>query len=408
MIKMDKIQQNHYFLTNMKLLSTPNQFQSEFKRLISKYTKYYWAVAWASKDFRAFDNLEKNKDRIKQLVVGIHFYQTHPTFIETFLTHPNVSFIMEPEGVFHPKIYLFEIDESNWECIIGSNNFTKSAFEKNTEFAVLFDSKCSGSESLYNSVHESINSFWDKSKKLNEKEFEKYKDIWKRKQPLIKNVSGHKQQKSKSRFEIEILNLSWDEYYKVIKEDQYDSLNKRIKVINKSKSLFNDYPHFKDIPLEYRKHIAGFLGEYEGESKWFGSMQGCGIFMKKIIQNNSFISDALNQIPISGTVSKDHYDEYVKLYKKAFGSNKNYVGTATRLLCMKRPDFFLCLNSKNKKKLCKEFGRPQKIDFDEYWDEIIERITDSCWWNSKEPTHANEKDIWNSRVAFLDSYFYEK
>ncbi len=44
---------------------------------------------------------------------------------------------MNPDGVFHPKLYLFENDPKEWECIIGSPNFTKSAFEDNSETAML-------------------------------------------------------------------------------------------------------------------------------------------------------------------------------------------------------------------------------------------------------------------------------
>jgi len=52
--------------------------------LIDLYENFYWATAWAGVGSTHFDNLLANKDKIKKIVVGIHFYQTHPDFIETF------------------------------------------------------------------------------------------------------------------------------------------------------------------------------------------------------------------------------------------------------------------------------------------------------------------------------------
>ena len=71
------------------------------------------AVAWATVDFEVFRLLVKNKKKIKKMIVGTHFYQTAPEFIETFLAHPNVRFILPTggESVFHPKIYVFEMND---------------------------------------------------------------------------------------------------------------------------------------------------------------------------------------------------------------------------------------------------------------------------------------------------------
>jgi len=99
------------------------------------------------------------------------------------------------------------------------------------------------------------------------------------------------------------------------------------------------------------------------------------------------------------------------IYHMATGSGKTVtaLATATRLLAMKRPDVFVCLDSKNRSALCKDFGVVQsKLDYDRYWNEIVERIFDSDWWINPKPKDDIEKDVSNSRAAFLDSIYYEE
>ncbi len=85
----------------MKFLSTPSEIESVLSKQLSKCKSVRWAVAWASCNTKLFTKLVEANDKIDQLIVGIHFYQTDPDFIEEFLDHPNVKFVMNPDGVFH-------------------------------------------------------------------------------------------------------------------------------------------------------------------------------------------------------------------------------------------------------------------------------------------------------------------
>jgi hypothetical protein len=106
----------------MRVLTTAAEVNAELTRLLRACSSCQVAVAWASVGFKAFDLLAKNAEKIERMVVGTHFYQTHPDFIERFLGHPNVRFVLNPDGVFHPKVYLFEKSGGAWECVIGSPN----------------------------------------------------------------------------------------------------------------------------------------------------------------------------------------------------------------------------------------------------------------------------------------------
>lgn len=87
----------------------------------------------------------------------------------------------------------------------------------------------------------------------------------------------------------------------------------------------------------------------------------------------------------------------------------NNMATSTRLLTMKRPDTFVCYDSKNEAGLCKDFGlKKGGINFTHYWDDIIMRIRDCEWYSKPHPMNSKENGIRDARAAFLDSLYYRK
>lgn len=133
----------------MRVLTQGVDLTRTLRKLMRRYKRYRWAVAWASVECPLYVQLRKHPERISQMVVGTHFYQTHPGFLEAFARHRKVRFVLHTDGVFHPKVYLFENDADNWACIVGSPNFTGAAFSKNVETAVLFDSTGEESRRIY-------------------------------------------------------------------------------------------------------------------------------------------------------------------------------------------------------------------------------------------------------------------
>lgn len=137
-------------------------------------------------------------------------------------------------------------------------------------------------------------------------------------------------------------------------------------------------------------------------------MVGAGKFQNRINTNNIFISNALDTIPLQGNIYKSDYNSFVDLFQQAFPDGGAGVAIASRLLAMKRPDYFVCLDKQNRPKLCNEFGISTTVTFDEYWDDIVERIVDSVWWSSERPTDDIETQAWLGRTAMLDTIFYEE
>lgn len=396
----------------MKLITTSSLLEKEFRRLTKEYSDFYWATAWAGINSKPFDDLISNQNKIKKIIVGIHFYQTHPDFIESFRLNKGVRFILQPEGTFHPKIYLFTNGERKWEILIGSGNFTKGAFSKNREATVLISSEDDPSGDIYKNTRSLIEDIWKEATYITESQLLKYRSTWEIQKSKIKSLSGlygSKKRQPVPIHEVRIINMDWNEFITEVKNEKKHGPVNRLKVLTKSNELFGRTNHFNELTEDERKFIAGVPNKLDSSIDWglFGSMQGSGVFKNKIILNDKNISNALDQIPLSGQITRTHYNNFLYSYQRTFSGN--FLGTATRLLCMKRPDTFVCLDSKNKSSLCRAFGIIQsEMNYERYWDDIIERIYDSNWWLNPNPKNELEQRISNSRAAFLDSLYYQE
>lgn len=398
----------------MKLITTAKELEKEFRRLTEQYDHFYWSTAWASSGSKPFNDLLTNKGKIQKIVVGIHFYQTHPDFIEAFLNNRKVHFIQQPEGTFHPKLYLFTDKNDKWEILLGSANFTTAAFSINTEASLLITHKDSNSTDTYNNAIKLVDQTFSDGKTFNKSDLEKYRIAWKNHRQKIKSLSGQygsKKRKPKPIHEVPMMNRSWDDFMNEVRNETSHGLDRRLRVIEIAKSLFDKVDHFNELTEDERKFIAGIPNklDIDGAEDWgyFGSMKGAGIFKNKIKENDRNVSKALDQIPLSGQITKKHYENYIKYFTQTFTGN--YIATATRLLCMKRPDTFVCFDSKNRSTLCKDFGIIQsEMDYERYWDDIVERIYDSDWWQNPNPKNDTEEKVNEARAAFLDSLYYEE
>ena len=400
----------------MKILTTAYEINREITRLFTECSSCQIAVAWATTGFKSFRLLKKHKAKIERMIVGTHFYQTHPDFIEAFITHKNVHFITATDGVFHPKVYYFQMNCDHWECIIGSANFTRGGFEGNDEVAILVTDQDRDSSDTQTRLFDSLDEYWKKAPILNKSDLEAYRQVWKRKRPIVRKLRGKfgpentdQSDGGKSPLEIPILSKTWLEYLNCIKmQDTYWTT--RLKVIRNTRKLFKNYVHFCDMNYTERRKIAGLIdGSDDGVNYLlFGSMRGAGKFQTVINNNNKHLSQALDLIPITGQISRDMYLEFIKESRKAFPEGRHGIATATRLLTMKRPDIFVCLTKHNQERLCKDFYIKKSVDYETYWDSIIERIKESTWWDAPCPKSQAELEVWQARAAFLDSIYYVK
>ncbi|MDW2138178.1 hypothetical protein R7P79_24940, partial [Vibrio sp. 2128(2023)] len=79
------------------------------------------------------------------------------------------------------------------------------------------------------------------------------------------------------------------------------------------RSYFNTYDDYKSMPLAARKTIAGLPNDVHKHWGWFGSMKGAGVYHSNINNNNEYISEALEHIPLCGEISISQYNQYVRI-----------------------------------------------------------------------------------------------
>jgi hypothetical protein len=203
--------------------------------------------------------------------------------------------------------------------------------------------------------------------------------------------------------------MSWDEYFDAVKkEDQGRYFEERCYLLEVVRSGFAQNISFASMEPGLRQTIAGVPTKYIHDDIWwwFGSMKGAGHFRHAVNENDPHLSSALGSIPSAGEVSYSQYKNYLSEFAGAFPKGGDGVAVTSRLLAMKRPDQFVCLNKGNRGKLCRGFG-VKGVNYERYW-EIIMRIMDSLWWKSDAPTDSVEHSVWDARAAMLDAICYQE
>lgn len=392
----------------MKLITTNDELRTNLSRLTKKYPNIVFAVAWASAATDVFDELCKNRNCIRKAIIGTHFYQTHPDVLDAFVESRNVRFILQPKGVFHPKIYMFW-NEKHWEVLMGSANLTAGALNTNSEAMALISDDDQSDSSLKKDVISLIDSYWEDARAVSKAEALSYRALWSKQQPALRRLSGQYGQatKSKAPADSEVMSMPWRRFLASVQADPHHGFDKRCDLLKLVRTAFETINHFQNMELGLRKTIAGLPTNFNEHWGWFGSMRGAGYYHQAVNDNNPHISNALDEIPLNGSVSREHYEAYLAEFVRAFPNGRHGIGIASRLLALKRPDYFVCFDSKNKNELCRDFGIKQSgMDYERYWEEIIDRITDSAWWNEPRPKNAVGGTVWDGRAAMLDAIFY--
>lgn len=396
----------------MKLLTTPYDIENTLSKLIVSSKSISFASAWASASAEAFKVLLKHSNKINKIVVGIHFYQTHPNFIKEFIENKNVKFITNPNGIFHPKMYLFVNNDNDWDCLIGSANFTKSAMEKNSEIMIHINSKDINSNETYQQIVDEINTYFNRATIFTQSDYEAYVKVWTKKSKKLLDIQDNfNSNNNKPIFKSKIIMQDWNEYFKRVKNDKNNSFYPRLEQLNKAGEYFKN-SSFENMTANKRKQLAGIsnIDNNNPNIDWmyFGHMVSPR-FKTRINEDYFDISDSLECIPLIGKVTKKDYMNYVQYFQEHSGYGYG-ISTISRLLTMKRPDVFFCVTGENKNPLYEDFGIAKDIkshEYERYWDEIIQRIHKSEWFNIKQPSDVVEKNLWDKRVAMLDAIFYE-
>lgn len=320
---------------------------------------------------------------------------------------------MQTQGVFHPKLYFFYTDDNDWDCIIGSANWTRGAMSANSELCMHLNANDDQSGRLFEEFMTLCDSFFLQGELLTEKDIEIYRKQYERHRKHISSLSGQVATSANNHAYVPCnakgyqFAASWEEYYKLIRKTGQHRFRDRLKLIADVKDYFQS-ASFAEMSIDKRKTIAGLHNQLNPLYGIFGRMKANGKWNKHVTENAECLSNAIDQIPQDGEVTQKAFNQFIKLFTESTGYKKP-IGTATRLLAMKRPDIFICVDSANIESLKDTFGIKSIKNFTEYWLFITNYVQNCEWWNSPMRTESKqEKQAWEARVAMLDAIHYLK
>ncbi|WP_345973580.1 phospholipase D family protein [Sulfurimonas diazotrophicus] len=393
----------------MNIISDAKKIDKKMTSLIKKYQEIYIATAWATLGSDSSQALLNYSKKISMMIVGVSGYNTSPEFIETFLNVNSVKYMFSTKGViFHPKIYLFMNSKSDWECLIGSANFTRGGLANNIEMMVHLNSQDADTKTFIDNILDEINKYFSLAYRMTHEKYQIYLKDYNAQENNRNNVDKSNENAQQLMTETPINLLSWKNFFDKAKHALDDSLEERLKLLEHVQEYFKKYSSLSEMPDDIVRQIAGTInyGEHDVNWMYFGHMVS-PYFKKQIIESADEFSKALDAIPLEGEVSKEMYMKFVNFVQ----SNVPYgfgVKSLSRLLAMKRPDIFYCVTKNNTYPVYRDFNMDElkQHDYERYWDEVIVNIHDTPWYKSLEPSSDEERKVWKVRAAMLDIITY--
>lgn len=384
------------------------------KTLIEGHDIISFAVAWGDLNDVA-ETLIANKAKFNTVLFGLDFKATNPDLIDKLVGVPNAFVAKRRPGCFHPKIFYFQ-SGTEAEAIVGSANFTKGGLASNFEASVYV--KGAANETFFKQVRMQLTSYEWLHLAITKKIAASYRrqvaaddNAPRPSHPVLPDNEDQW-----PRLNSKLAIMPWEDFVRRARRDKHHGFDKRIDLVREIQKMFVRKGSFADLSLAEWKGVAGLLGSVEAaaanlggpEWGWFGSMKRATAFAKAVGLQDSAIAQALDLIPKRGAVTRAQFEKYVKTFKRALPESKasNPIATATRLLAMKRPDCFVCVDGGNKSRLSKALDfRPTMLNLETYWDWVIEPIQQAPWYTAPRPVGA-DTELWDARVAMLDAIYY--
>lgn len=350
------------------------------------------------------ETLLDNKSKFESILVGVDFSATDSDFIDRLVGVPNAFVAKNRPGCFHPKIFYFQSGASV-EAIVGSANLTAGGLSSNLEASVHV--KGAADDTFFAQVRDQLARYRPLHLPITKSLAESYRRQSKAagSSPRPRNPILPGEAKDWARINSPLATMSWKEFVEGARQDTY--YKKRMTLVRAIQRMFSKAPSLRELSVTEWKGIAGVLGDPD----WglFGSMNAAGTFTKLIGLQSPALAGALDSIPQRGDVTEAQFNDYAKAFKAAFSKSSRIGGLApaTRLLAMKRPDFFVCVNGGNRTGLAAALAfAPTTLTLDNYWARVIAPIQQAPWYNTPRPA-GRDMDLWGVRVAMLDAIFYQ-
>lgn len=365
---------------------------------LPKAARIWIATAWASDGTEASRALWRARERIQALVVGLDFHQTDPAFLRRFRPYAHVHQVAD--GTFHPKIYLLQIGV-RFRCILGSSNFTHGGLVRNRESNVLIEG--STRDKFFLEIVAYIERARDEGRLMTESEVDAYEVEAQKVADAVKRARTLRLDKA-SRSTTTRFDLGWEDYVKQLiraaARNKLDLYSGYVGVTEELQKLWVRHGNLATMPREERRKVAGLDWNYG----YFGGMWGAGRFQQLVNERPRLLDKAVDRVPASpALVTKKHFDAFVRNLP-ALGVA---VASGSRLLAMKRPDLFMCVDTANRRRLSETFGFPSaRMNTWAGYYELHERLWQFSWFKNARPK-GKQGRLWDARVALIDALYYE-
>ncbi len=383
-------------------------------RLIEEHDTVHAAVAWAGMT-KVTQALLASTDKFGSMLIGIDFAATDPNVIDALVNVPNAFYAVSRGGCFHPKVYYFESD-GRADAIVGSSNMTPGGLGANHEACMHV------AGDVGNSIFRDIRGRLERYAPLRRAITQEFAVGYRRQAEAAARMPRPgltvlpEDGKAWRQANSNVANMTWSEFSRAARLDPFHDFAKRIRLLRYVQALFAGVRSFAELPVVHWKGIAGVLGNAEKadtdlaelELGWFGGMRGAGVFASRVGMRSPELARALDSIPRQGPVTRVHFDSFVSAFARAFEgeSRGGRVPTASRLLAMKRPDVFVCVNKGNRNGLARALDfSPTTLSLGNYWERLVEPVRLSEWYNRERPA-GRDGELWDYRAAMLDAIFY--
>ncbi|WP_241065434.1 phospholipase D-like domain-containing protein [Achromobacter insuavis] len=378
------------------------------------------AVAWATEN-EVFYELLKQERKLEVVVIGTHGSLTAPSCIERLATCNWVSFRSAKGPLFHPKLYLFEHGD-RYTAIVGSHNMTRGAFQNNIELSTASEFEKNDPTVL------ALRQFVEQSAKgpcitPTAAFISHYRASHRAAQSQRKTID-ELYQAEPDRMEEKVrtdapIHMEWDDWLAKVNAAPNNGCSRRLDMLDQVQTLLRQPGGFLKLSIEDRKRIAGTTTarpKQADDIDWhfFGAMTSAHRFGHSYAhliekENPIEVASALDLIPAEFPPTRENWLEYWAALERAAGDEGGIgIVGATRLACLKRPDYFVPISSTNVTRLSEQLGVPKEAlkDARDYWDTVVETILLTPWWNEERPAGLEQARLWRARSAMLDAIVY--
>lgn len=381
--------------------------------LIERCDSFSWASAWVTKN-QVFNAAIDARKKMDAFVIGTHQYITDPECLIECMEISSSKVVAPGKGpMFHPKLYAFRLGDLT-TIYVGSSNLTNGGLARNIEAGVFLTGDKDDPELV--AFYGFIQAQWRSAEVIDEDFVASYianqRRVGNALDELGKFIRLKKPAKiAKSANYKDPSFMSWSEFVELVRADKTHGMESRLSILDRARMLFASGNSFKNFTEIQQKCVMGLLKPQMLDGLdwgYFGQMSSHGLFSTALKEDPVGISRALDRIPLMGPVRRSDFDGFLSLFRSVLGASDGWVGLGTRLLAMKRPDYFVCICKPNKRQLADAFStKYSTINLENYWERIIEPMHLMPWWQQDMPADEVEQKVWAGRAAMLDAIYYD-